>query len=1491
MIRTLVQNAPDWFGAAVGCVFAVGGVSLLAVIVGRCVFSRLPASRHALLVTALFVVLAAPAVSMGLWMTGTALLRVPVPGGSDTSIQTASRDKDAIRIGEWATIVDFPASRDSEFEGRATNRVDPPIVGAEANPVREQSDGVADISVGLSGWLLVAGGLWSLGSSVLLVRVIRCWLTIRRLCRTARGIDILPIDGANTSEHSSEDFNDGAGGNDRLEVCIGIPVAESDVAVPMAAGVRRPMILLPRGLAGRLSSVQLGDVLTHELTHIRRGDNLVLVVEAVARVVFWPVLTLHVLLRDLADAREDACDNEVLATRDRVSYGETLLRLAELCVPGRPLLLTTDAFQESRSLAGRVGRILDERRSLSTRPRRTAFIAGFLLAIGLGVPLCGLSFTAVAQSDDETPRPFMVRLNDLMTVELVALLPHAGEDAAAWRPNGLAFDGPPDLPAWPDGFSTSHFQAEPYDCVLKFAGVDKERTVSYRTPGDMAAPDRNGKEQVRVACSNRSNGKELFLEVGVTDVEWGPWQSVDAGGRAEKLVSVSAACREAYDDIKPHHVVELVGAVRFCWTGLRTQDRQAEYEIVAIDDAGQRHKPYGTTAWDDAKETYGADIFKLPKAKIARFEYRLRPYRYWARFAPLATKNGEKVETKMSLTTAVINGDQQRGASAELNRVLNDLEQVHRTIRNLSVTTDFVKRQSFLLPVTEPVEMKFVMKAVVDSGGNVRSDTEGQQVNIEPDGKSVRLYDGRWVTAYRHNEIRGMPAGEARRLEWYEGRPSGASLDNHPTWHGIDPREFTTHYQHNLVTNIVRERGAEIAERATWDGRDVVVIQTVPRGDEQLRRYRFWIDPERKVIVRRAVAVQYKRDQPWQEYTRIECRNYREVAAGIWLPERVKYESVEVSPDLTPEKLSWRYEGLNRDWKVNQEIPAGTFDLEFPDGVHVNDHRSVVVPGKHSGADTSTFATLIVGYDMPGAEAETKVFIERIDPDFHAKHGHRDEYGNEEYGGVTFTRLRNGKSMKVEQLPPGRYLVARYRQVNIVRGDDGRALHSAYVDKQWIDLAKNETKSIRLSRSSGQPVSGRISIRPDRKVNTFVVHVCSQNAVGIISLVNRDVVEFDVRNADIDGNFQTEPLPPGRYTIVVEGYANHSLQLSGEIAPSWEGTAQVTVSDSSKPKTIDVALHEFDREGGRPSQSAAAKEDPAIMDLLRRARQKRQGPFGGTPYSQNERGQVVGLTLFEFALQPGDARTIAGMTQLQRLNLQGSNVSDEDLKSFAALKDLRELNLSRTKVGDAGVAALAELRGLTSLSLSGTQITDASLKSIGELVELRQLGLARTQITDAGLVSLAGLPRLIGLKLADTRITAAGLKSLEKLISLRGVTLDESAVTAEAIHAFAKRPGFEWMGQDEAVAKELARRQSVGDAAGVEAMLSAGLDLPIRGTFVTRSVTPHAPTPKDVDRQQARFRIEWDWNNEGRQEGLFAEVSIRQASVRVFEVGVIEAAR
>ena len=98
--------------------------------------------------------------------------------------------------------------------------------------------------------------------------------------------------------------------------------------VPMTGGIRRPVILLPV-TALSWSEARRRVVLAHELVHVRRRDVLRQVVSRTVLAIYWFHPLCWAASRTAAARREEACDEEVLATGARPSeYAEHLLSLA-----------------------------------------------------------------------------------------------------------------------------------------------------------------------------------------------------------------------------------------------------------------------------------------------------------------------------------------------------------------------------------------------------------------------------------------------------------------------------------------------------------------------------------------------------------------------------------------------------------------------------------------------------------------------------------------------------------------------------------------------------------------------------------------------------------------------------------------------------------------------------------------------------------------------------------------------------------------------------------------------------------------------------------------------------------------------------------------------------------------------------------------------------------------------------------------------------------
>lgn len=123
---------------------------------------------------------------------------------------------------------------------------------------------------------------------------------------------------------------------------------------------------------------------------------------------------------------------------------------------------------------------------------------------------------------------------------------------------------------------------------------------------------------------------------------------------------------------------------------------------------------------------------------------------------------------------------------------------------------------------------------------------------------------------------------------------------------------------------------------------------------------------------------------------------------------------------------------------------------------------------------------------------------------------------------------------------------------------------------------------------------------------------------------------------------------------------------------------------------------------------------------------------------------------------------LSGLSNLHRLDLSATNITDTDLQYLSGLNNLEQLDLTLTDVTDAGLQHLRSLENLKYLSLWGTQIIDGGLRHLTFFPDLRGLELGNTQVTDDGLRHLSGLTNLKHLWIARTQITDDGVNSIQR---------------------------------------------------------------------------------------------------------------------------------
>ena len=116
----------------------------------------------------------------------------------------------------------------------------------------------------------------------------------------------------------------------RREVQVGI---SSHSAQPGVWGIRRPIVILPEGITSQLTGGELRSLLTHELAHVKRYDNLVSYFQMLVRSFFWFHPLVWWIDRRLLTEREAACDESVIRRGEAAEdYVSGLLKACRLSV-------------------------------------------------------------------------------------------------------------------------------------------------------------------------------------------------------------------------------------------------------------------------------------------------------------------------------------------------------------------------------------------------------------------------------------------------------------------------------------------------------------------------------------------------------------------------------------------------------------------------------------------------------------------------------------------------------------------------------------------------------------------------------------------------------------------------------------------------------------------------------------------------------------------------------------------------------------------------------------------------------------------------------------------------------------------------------------------------------------------------------------------------------------------------------------------------------
>jgi beta-lactamase regulating signal transducer with metallopeptidase domain len=148
-----------------------------------------------------------------------------------------------------------------------------------------------------------------------------------------------------------------------LALAAPIPVKVTSSALgPGLFGVINPVLLLPEGIAQRLTQMELRAVLDHELCHLERNDNLTASIHMVVEALFWFHPLVWWLGARLIAERERACDESVVASgNDAGVYADGILKVcrfyAVLEPPLAAAILSPDLESRLKGIMGQPARV------------------------------------------------------------------------------------------------------------------------------------------------------------------------------------------------------------------------------------------------------------------------------------------------------------------------------------------------------------------------------------------------------------------------------------------------------------------------------------------------------------------------------------------------------------------------------------------------------------------------------------------------------------------------------------------------------------------------------------------------------------------------------------------------------------------------------------------------------------------------------------------------------------------------------------------------------------------------------------------------------------------------------------------------------------------------------------------------------------------------------------------------------------------------------
>jgi hypothetical protein len=145
---------------------------------------------------------------------------------------------------------------------------------------------------------------------------------------------------------------------------------------------------------------------------------------------------------------------------------------------------------------------------------------------------------------------------------------------------------------------------------------------------------------------------------------------------------------------------------------------------------------------------------------------------------------------------------------------------------------------------------------------------------------------------------------------------------------------------------------------------------------------------------------------------------------------------------------------------------------------------------------------------------------------------------------------------------------------------------------------------------------------------------------------------------------------------------------------------------------------------------------------------------------------------------------VSHCVNLKRLELNETDLTDEQLKFVKPLAKMRGLSLAKTLITGPGLANCVGMKDLETLNVSGCSLKPGSLDWLPKMSKFNNINMTHCLASDRDVAILSQLPLLYWISLdLNNDVTDRGIVKLAALKNLRMLNLEDTSVTMKGVMA------------------------------------------------------------------------------------------------------------